>query len=60
MQQILFPYAKDTFRGSLDTEPVSCICIADPNFMYRAQPWIHMCIIADSTNLVYKKSWAAL
>ena len=31
-------YAKDTFSlyycGSLDTEPVSCICIADPNYMY--------------------------
>ena len=23
MQKMLFPYAKDTFRGSLDTEPVS-------------------------------------
>ena len=38
MQKILFPYTKDTFCGSLDTEPVSCICIADPNLMYRAQP----------------------
>ena len=38
MQKILFPYTKDTFFGSSDTEPVSCICIADPNFMYRAQP----------------------
>ena len=32
MQKILFPYTKDTFCGSLDTEPVSCICIADPKF----------------------------
>ena len=38
VQKILFPYTKDTFCGSLDTEPVSCICIADPNIMYRAQP----------------------
>ena len=37
-KDILFPHTKDTFCGSLDTEPVSCICIADPNFMYRAQP----------------------
>ena len=41
MQKILFPYTKDTFCGSLDTEPVSCMCIANPNFMYRAQPWFH-------------------
>ena len=33
MQKILFPYTKDTFCGSLDTEPVSCICIADPNLV---------------------------
>ena len=45
MQQILFPYAKDTFRGSLDTEPVSCIGIADPNFMYRAQPCLQICFM---------------
>ena len=32
LQKILFAYTKDTFCGSLDTEPVSCICIADPNF----------------------------
>ena len=38
-QKILFPYTKDTFCGSLDTEPVSCIGIADPTLMYRAQPW---------------------
>ena len=38
MQKILFPYTKDTLCGSLDTEPVSCVCIADPSFMYRAQP----------------------
>ena len=41
MQKILFAYNKDTFCGSLDTEPVSRICIADPNFMYRAQPCGH-------------------
>ena len=33
-----FPNMKDTFCGSLDPEPVSCICIADPNLMCRAQP----------------------
>ena len=33
-----FPFTKDTFHGYLDKEPVSCICIADPNFMHRAQP----------------------
>ena len=35
MQKILFPYTKDTFCGSLDTEPVSCICIPDPNFEHN-------------------------
>ena len=41
-KRYLLAYTKDTSHGSLDTEPVSCICIADPNFMYRAQP----CVLA--------------
>ena len=48
VQKILFPYTKDTFCGSLDTEPVSCICIAAPNFMYRAQPYATVSLTVGS------------
>ena len=41
MQKIPFAYKQETSCGSLDTASVSCICIADPNFMYRAQPWAY-------------------
>ena len=38
--KILFHYTKDTLGGSLDTEPVSSFWFADPNFEYRARPWV--------------------
>ena len=38
--KILFHYTKDTLGGSLDTEPVSWFWFADPNFEYRARPWV--------------------
>ena len=33
--KILFAYTRDTFCGSLDTEPVSWFWFADPYFLYR-------------------------
>ena len=33
-----FPYTKDTFYGSLDTEPVSWFWFADLHFVYRCIP----------------------
>ena len=33
-QKILFANYKDTFCGSLDTDTVSCIGFAGPNFRY--------------------------
>ena len=38
MIKILFAYTRDTFCGSLDTEPVSWFWFADPYFLYRSQP----------------------
>ena len=34
--KILFAYTRDTFCGSLDTEPVSWFWFADPYFEYRS------------------------
>ena len=39
IQKILFKYTKDTFCGSLDTEPVSWFCFAGPHFVVLSHPW---------------------
>ena len=42
-------YAKDTFCGSLDTEPVSWFWFADPYFLYRSHPCLQLWNVAFSS-----------